>query len=184
MSRKWYKISLYMADWFQYCWLYFPGTDWPSTRLHLADDCRLISDSDRRKLRSSDIRTCHPSTRFGDISFSAAGLAVWNSLPPASRSELDFWPFQTRTEDASVYIAGVWWNLRRQVTIDFWRYIMYVCMYRPLIQSNMWPIELCHRKWHIVRPSMSLQLLLSFFLLPRWLSWISVRRCLAYISGL
>jgi len=36
---------------------------------YLADDCRLISDLDRHRLRSSDIRTCvspRTSTRFGD----------------------------------------------------------------------------------------------------------------------
>jgi len=56
---------------------------------YLADDCRLISDSDRRKLRSSDIRTCvtsRTSTRFGDRSFSAAGPQIWNGLPPALRA--------------------------------------------------------------------------------------------------
>ena len=54
---------------------------------YLPDDCRLISVSDRRKLRSSDIRTCvipRTSTRFGD-SFSAAGPQVWNGLPSALR---------------------------------------------------------------------------------------------------
>jgi len=56
------------------------------TPAYLADDCRLISDSDRRRLRSSDIRTCvtrRTSTRFGDRSFSAAGPQVWNGLPSA-----------------------------------------------------------------------------------------------------
>ena len=56
---------------------------------YLADDCRLISDSDRRKLRSSDIRTCvtsRTSTRFGDRSFSAAGPQIWNGLPSALRA--------------------------------------------------------------------------------------------------
>jgi len=56
---------------------------------YLADDCRLISDSGRRRLRSSDIRTCvtpRTSTRFGDRSFSAAGPQVWNGLPSALRA--------------------------------------------------------------------------------------------------
>jgi len=50
----------------------------------LADGCRMISDLDRHRLRSSDIRTCvtpRKSTRFSDRSFSAAGPQVWNGLP-------------------------------------------------------------------------------------------------------
>jgi len=53
------------------------------------DDCHLISDSDCRRLRSSDIRACvtpRTSTRFGDRSFSAAGPQVWNGLPSALRA--------------------------------------------------------------------------------------------------
>ena len=33
---------------------------------YLADDCRLISDLDRRRLRSSDIRTCVTPERLRD----------------------------------------------------------------------------------------------------------------------
>ena len=57
------------------------------TCVYLTDDCRLISDSDWCKLRSSDIRTCvtptpQTFTQFGDRSFSAAGHQLWNGLPP------------------------------------------------------------------------------------------------------
>ena len=44
--------------------------------VYLADDCRLVSESDRRQLRSSDVPTCvvpRMRTRFGDRSFSAVG---------------------------------------------------------------------------------------------------------------
>ena len=43
--------------------------------VYLADDCRLVSESDRRPLHSSDVPTCivpRMRTRFGDRSFSAA----------------------------------------------------------------------------------------------------------------
>ena len=56
---------------------------------YLADECRLISDSDGRRLLSSDVRTCvtpRTSTRFGDRSFSAAGRHIWNGLPSALRA--------------------------------------------------------------------------------------------------
>ena len=52
--------------------------------VYLADDCRLVSQSDRRQLCSSDVPTCavpRMRTRFGDGSFSAAGPRLWSALP-------------------------------------------------------------------------------------------------------
>jgi len=46
--------------------------------VYLADDCRLVSDSDTRQLRSANIPTCEvPRScyRFGDRSISVAALA-------------------------------------------------------------------------------------------------------------
>ena len=51
--------------------------------LHLADDCRLVSDSTRRSLRSADVSTCivlRTLTSYGDRTFAAAGPRLWNSL--------------------------------------------------------------------------------------------------------
>lgn len=56
---------------------------------YLADDCRLVSETDRRRLRSADNRTCvvpRTHNRFGDRNFSAAGPRLWNDLPSALRS--------------------------------------------------------------------------------------------------
>jgi len=66
----------------------------------LADDCRLLSDAGRRSLRSNsnDMRTLLvPTTHnsFGDMSFTAAGPWVWNTLPPGlRRPELKFDTFR------------------------------------------------------------------------------------------
>ena len=52
--------------------------------LYLADDCRLVSDSTRRSLRSVDVSTCVvPPTlsSYGDRTFAAVGPRLWNSLP-------------------------------------------------------------------------------------------------------
>ena len=52
--------------------------------LYLADDCRLVSDSIRRSLRSADVSTpMVPRTfsRYGDRSFAAMVPHPWNSLP-------------------------------------------------------------------------------------------------------
>ena len=67
------------------------------TPAYLADDVRLVTDTDRRPLRSAAVRTCFvPRTRnsFGDRSFSAAGPRVWNSLPPHLRQDMNFARFQ------------------------------------------------------------------------------------------
>jgi len=52
--------------------------------LYLADDCRLVSDSTRRSLRSADVSTCvvpRTLSSYGDGTFAAAGPRLWNSLP-------------------------------------------------------------------------------------------------------
>jgi len=54
---------------------------------YLADNCRLVSPTDRH-LRSDDIRTCvvpQTNTQFGDRSFSTSGPKISNSLPSALR---------------------------------------------------------------------------------------------------
>jgi len=57
---------------------------------YLADNCHLLSDAGRRRLRShsNDIRKLlMPRThnKLGDRSFSAAGPRLWNDLPPGLR---------------------------------------------------------------------------------------------------
>ena len=57
--------------------------------LYLADDCRLVSDSTRRSLRSADVSTCVvPPTlsSYGDRTFAAAGPRLCNSLPVQLRN--------------------------------------------------------------------------------------------------
>jgi len=52
---------------------------------YLADDCQLVADACVRQLRSADTRTLVVSrtrSSFGYGTFAAAGLRVWNSLPP------------------------------------------------------------------------------------------------------
>jgi len=56
---------------------------------YLADDCRLVSDSTCRSLRSADVPTCVvPRTynSYGDRTFAAAGPRLWNSLPVQLRN--------------------------------------------------------------------------------------------------
>jgi exonuclease III len=55
---------------------------------YLAEDCRLISDSTARQLRSSDGRKCvvpRTHNHFGDRSFSVSGPKIWNALPSTLR---------------------------------------------------------------------------------------------------
>ena len=57
---------------------------------YLADDCHLLSDAGCRPLRShsNDIRKLlvpRTHNKLGDRSFSAAGLRLWNDLPPGLR---------------------------------------------------------------------------------------------------
>ena len=49
----------------------------------MTDDCRLVSDSTRRSLLSSDVSTCvvpRTLSSYGDRTFAAAGPRLWNSL--------------------------------------------------------------------------------------------------------
>ena len=51
---------------------------------YLAADCQLISDEDRRLLRSATSRTCvvkRTYSNYADRCFAAAGPRLWNSLP-------------------------------------------------------------------------------------------------------
>jgi hypothetical protein len=55
---------------------------------YLAEDCRLISDSTARQLRSSDGRKCvvpRTHNHCGDRSFSVSGPKIWNALPSTLR---------------------------------------------------------------------------------------------------
>ena len=55
-----------------------------STAQYLVEDCQLVSNAGRRRLRSADVDTCIiPYTRTcpGDRSFLVAGPRLWNSLP-------------------------------------------------------------------------------------------------------
>jgi len=59
-----------------------------STAAYLVDDCQLVSQAGRRRLRSADIDTCsvpRTNTQFGDRSFAVAGPRLWNSLPARIR---------------------------------------------------------------------------------------------------
>jgi len=66
---------------------------------YLATDCRLVSDEGRRQLRSANSKTCVVRwtyySSYGDRSFAAAGLELWNSLPAHLRQiEIDFEQFK------------------------------------------------------------------------------------------
>ena len=55
---------------------------------YLTEDCQLVSDVGRRRLRSSHVSTCvvpRTQTDFGDRAFQVAGPKVWNSLPASLR---------------------------------------------------------------------------------------------------
>ena len=57
--------------------------------IYLADDIHLISEGNRRSLRSSSDNMCAvPRTHnsFGDRSFGALGPRIWNSLPRGLRT--------------------------------------------------------------------------------------------------
>ena len=59
-----------------------------STPRYLSDDCQLVSDVGRRRLRSSDASTClvpRTHTGFGDRAFQVTGPRLWNSLPASLR---------------------------------------------------------------------------------------------------
>ena len=57
--------------------------------LYLTDDCRLVSDSTRRSLRSADVSTCvvpRTLSSYDNRTFAAAGPRLWNSLPVQLRN--------------------------------------------------------------------------------------------------
>jgi len=59
-----------------------------TTAQYLVEDCQLVSNTGRRRLRSVDVDTCIvplTRTRLGDRSFSVAGPRLWNSLPAELR---------------------------------------------------------------------------------------------------
>ena len=66
---------------------------------YLADDIHLVSEGNRRSLRSSSDNMCVvPRTHnsFGDRSFSAAGPRIWNSLPCGLRTlDISYKHFKT-----------------------------------------------------------------------------------------
>jgi len=68
------------------------------TSSYLADDCELIADSGRRRLRSANANVLtvpRTYTRLGDRSFSVAGPKVWNSLPATLRKpDIEFVQFR------------------------------------------------------------------------------------------
>ena len=67
------------------------------TPAYIADDIQLVTESDRRQLRSAAARTClvpRTHNNFGDRSFNAAGPRVWNSLPPHPRQDMNFARFK------------------------------------------------------------------------------------------
>jgi len=67
------------------------------TPAYIANDIQLVTDSDRRQLRSAAARTClvpRMHNNFGDRSFNAAGPRVWNSLPPHLRRDMNFAHFK------------------------------------------------------------------------------------------
>jgi len=54
------------------------------TAQHLTDDCQLVANSGRRRLRSADVDTCiisRTNIRLGDRSFAVSGPWLWNTLP-------------------------------------------------------------------------------------------------------
>jgi len=80
--------------------------------VYFANDCRLVSESDHRQLRSSDVPTCvvpRMRSRFGD-SFSAAG-PLWDALPLTLRnSDLSFdyfTPLTLRTAHQSAWMSKI-----------------------------------------------------------------------------
>jgi len=68
---------------------------------YLVDDCQLVTDAGRRRLRLSEAVIVYfivnrpTSTRFGDRAFGVSGPSVWNSLPTELRqSDLSFGQFR------------------------------------------------------------------------------------------
>ena len=63
-----------------------------SSPSYLADDCDLVADARKRRLRSTASRTCvvtRTYSTFSDGAFAGAGTGLWNSLP-SHLKEADF----------------------------------------------------------------------------------------------
>ena len=77
---------------------------------YLTDDCQLVSDARRRRLRSSDSLTCavrRTRNTYGDRCFAAAGPRVWNSLPAELRQCDSLKQFKRRLK---TYFIGILWD--------------------------------------------------------------------------
>ena len=102
--------------------------------LYFADDCRLVSDSTRRSLRSADVSTCVlPPTlsSYGDWTFAAAGPRLWNSLPVQLRNpDITYGVFRRPLKG---HLFREAWT-RRSVTSDMRRHrktLTYLLTYSP-----------------------------------------------------
>ena len=90
--------------------------------LYLADDCRLVSDSALRSLRSADVSTCVvPPTlsSYGDRTFAAAGPCLWNSLPVQLRNPDITYGLFRRQLEGHLFSGS---RTRRSVTSDMRRH--------------------------------------------------------------
>ena len=94
--------------------------------------CQLVSVTERRQLRSSDIDTClaqQTNTRLGDRSFAAAGPRVWNSLPTQLwESDITLGQFRRALKTR---LFGHW-QLQRRVTVFFVRCVQ-ICLLTYLL---------------------------------------------------
>jgi len=86
--------------------------------LYLADDCCLVSDSNRRSLWSADVPTCvvpRTLSSYGDRTFAATGPRLWNSLPVQLRNpDITYGLFRWQLKGHLFWEA---WT-RRSVTSD------------------------------------------------------------------
>jgi len=77
---------------------------------YLADDCRLVSKTGRRALRSANVMTCRPTVpwtqnSYCDRSFAAAGSRLWNNMPPSLRRESSCEQFKRQLK---TLLFGLW----------------------------------------------------------------------------
>ena len=74
---------------------------------YLADDCHLVANARQRRLRSTDSRTCivnRTHSTFADRAFAAAGIGLWNSLPPYLR-DADL-PYSRFRQSLTTFLFG------------------------------------------------------------------------------
>jgi len=62
--------------------------------VYLADDCRLVSETGRRALRSATWAVPRTQNSCGGRSFTVAGPRLWNDLPPSLRCESSYEQFK------------------------------------------------------------------------------------------